>query len=131
MTLDEFLAALERAADRFKWMMIPDEGWHSERRSKVRFHLRATSLGGIGGAFGPVVALCRAQTGKLHARESWRNAAIDLGLSREDAERVTAAANHATWTGETGERKPDKDLEDLRARLIRAVGLSPPETEGD
>lgn len=127
MTIDDFIEEIGKSARRFRWVLVPDEGWHSERRAKARLLLRATSLGGS--TLTPLAAVCRAKTGKLHAPESWRRAAEDLGLGIEDAKRIHAAANHATWKGPTGERTPDPDLEDLRARLIETVGLPVPHPE--
>lgn len=121
MTTPEFLDLLAEIRDQFDWTLSADTGHRDERRTRSRFHLRAThgSLASV--TLGPLRAVAFTRTGNLP--DTWTEAAVVLGIKIPEAAAIAAAANDRTWVGKDGQRVPGTELLDLRQCLLAAVGM--------
>ena len=129
MTLDEFLIRLKSIRDRVdEWKLVMDTGSITNRRVKPRFQLRAvvqqeSVKGGII-ILDPLGALCYVFTGAIYSPDEWKYCGEALEMAPTSAADICAASNDQTWEGVSGERRPVPRLQELRDRLLQAVGLS-------
>lgn len=121
MTTLEFLRLIENIREQFDWNLTADTGHHAERRSRPRFHLQAEPAKGPELILDPIRAAAYARTGNI--TDTWAEAAGVLGLELSDATALAAAASDRTWAGAGMLRAPAAHRQQIRRRLLEAVGL--------
>jgi hypothetical protein len=123
VTIDQFLEDLKETRGTLAWGLVPDTSWAADRRAWPRYRIRAQSDDEAAGVFvfDPIGAVCYSKTGNVHGEDEWAEAAAEIGLSKEDGQRLYDAANDRTWSGPEGNRHPVRELQELRVRLIEAV----------
>jgi hypothetical protein len=129
MTTPEFLRFLGRVSTRFDWILTADTGRHAERRARPRFRLQAVPADTPTRKLDPIRAVAYARTGNIP--DTWTEAAAVIGMEMSDAIAVAAAANDRTWTGGEGDRTPAVHRQQIRRRLLEAVGVLAPDEAGD
>lgn len=126
MTTSEFLRLIENVCDQFDWTLSADTGHHAERRAKPRFHMQAFPKSKPGTILDPIRAAAYARTGNV--TDTWIEAAVVLDIGLSDANALAAASSDRTWSGTEGERLPSAHRQQIRRRLLEAVGLIAPDT---
>ena len=122
MFTKELIAELEKARDRFEWILVQDRGLMAERRATPRLRVRAKLKDNPEDVLlDPIGAVCFVRTGLMFSEDYWVEAAISIGLPMEDARDLVAASNDMTWRTVDDHREPDPYKQALRQCLMDAT----------